>query len=556
MKKITFTILTLIAGITSVFAQMPTPAWVTLASGQSNERVNSLATDASGNVLATGEYGAFSAVFGTYTLNLTGGTNDCFISKTDPAGTVLWVQKIGSSSNDLGTSITSDATGNLYATGFYGASCVAGTISLPGSGMFLVKYSPTGTVAWAKKVNGGTGSGYGYGVGCDISGNVYVTGTYAGTIIVGTTTLTTGNSSTNVFIAKYDALGNVLWVKDFGDNTMTDRPDDLTIDNSGNVLVSGTYQGTMTVGTTTMVSNGFEDVFVVKYDNLGNPLWAKSAGGTNIEGVTNVGVDLTGNVFVSSEFNSASINFGTTNVANTNTVSAGKDVFVVKYNSSGVDQWSTVLGGSQSSEFGPGMNVDPSGNVYLTGLWNSSTMAIGATTYTNSFNGDLYVVRYNSAGNVTWSGTAGANKISQGNAITTDLSGNMILAGQFVSATYTLGMTTFTNASTLNKADAYIAKFSVAGLGLNELENKFGFSVYPNPSNGVFTLQLKEEVNGGELIVTDVIGKEILKQEIKNGTQQIELNINTKGLYFVRLESDPEKNGAGGKRMVKKIVVQ
>jgi hypothetical protein len=86
---------------------------------------------------------------------------------------------------------------------------------------------------------------------------------------------------------------------------------------------------------------------------------------------------------------------------------------------------------------------------------------------------------------------------------------------------------------------------SVPGLTSNKKDD---INIYPNPSSGEFTLDLKE-LNGGKLIITDVLGKEIMAQELKNGTKQIELSINTKGLYFVRLES-------GNKTVVKKIVVE
>ena len=128
--------------------------------------------------------------------------------------------------------------------------------------------------------------------------------------------------------------------------------------------------------------------------------WAKSAGGAS--GSTNgqsISTDASGNVFVTGDFNVASITFGTTTL----TRAGGADIFVVKYDASGNVLWAKSAGGT-SSDYADGISTDASGNVLVTGSFASASITFGTTTLTNTLSNfpDIFVVKYDASGNVLW----------------------------------------------------------------------------------------------------------------------------------------------------------
>jgi hypothetical protein len=390
----------------------------------------------------------------------------------------LWAKSAVGAATDEGLSISTDASGNVYATGyFFSPSLTFGTTTLTNASngtadIFVVKYDASGNVIWAKSA-GGVNSDKGLGVSADASGNVLVTGPfYSPSITFGTTTLVNTDNSGNsadIFVVKYDANGNVLWAKSSG-GTSYEYGNSISTDSNGNVLVTGYFDSpSITFGTTTLTNSGSStDIFIVKYDANGNILWAKSAGGTNLDGGYGVSTDANGNVFVAGIFLSPSINFGSTTL--TNVSSGNADIFVVKYDANGNVLWAKKAGGTAYDRV-TGISVDVNGNVLITGYFNSSSIAFGTTTLTNidimGTTPDIFVVKYDSNGNLIWAKSAGGTggmSFDEGNAISTDVNGNVLVTGRFGSSSLTFGTTTLTNAdNTGNTADIFVVKFNQNG---------------------------------------------------------------------------------------------
>ncbi|MCX6146500.1 MAG: SBBP repeat-containing protein [Candidatus Kapabacteria bacterium] len=208
-KTITIFIFAFISLSNLVNAQAPNCLWAKKAGGTTEDVSNSVTTDASGNVYVTGYFTSPTITFGTTTITNTGGY-DIFIVKYDAAGTVLWAKSAGGTDSDYGSSLTTDASGNVYVTGrFVSPTITFGTTTLTNPGgydIFIVKYDAAGTVLWAKSA-GGTSDDHGRSVSTDASGNVYVTGYFTSpTITFGTTTLTNAGEN-DIFIAKYAGTG-------------------------------------------------------------------------------------------------------------------------------------------------------------------------------------------------------------------------------------------------------------------------------------------------------------------------------------------------------------
>jgi hypothetical protein len=162
---------------------------------------------------------------------------------------------------------------------------------------------------------------------------------------------------------------------------------------------------------------------------------------------------------------------------------------------------------------------------------------------------DIFVNELDAAGNFIATSATGGTGGDGILAMTLSAAGNIYATGNFNGTCDFDPVGTYTLAS-VGGQDAFVMKLNALGTGISEGTNVLNsFSIFPNPSKGEFTLQLKEKLNnGGEVIVTDIMGKEIFKQEL-NEAKEVKLSLETKGLYFVRLESE-------GKRIVKKIVVE
>ena len=214
-----------------------------------------------------------------------------------------WAKSAGNAGADYATSVTSDATGNVYVTGyFYSTTITFGSTVLTNadvsgstSDIYLVKYDANGTVIWAKSA-GGTGNDLAASVTTDAAGNVYVGGWYKSTSIYG---MANTNTNQDMFLAKYSSGGAVLWTKRAG-STANDAAMSIHTDAAGNVFVAGYFQGLgITFGSynlTNTVANAFA-TFFVKYDGSGNVVWATCPTGRNYSEATAVTVDAAGNAY-------------------------------------------------------------------------------------------------------------------------------------------------------------------------------------------------------------------------------------------------------------------
>ena len=152
------------------------------------------------------------------------------------------------------------------------------------------------------------------------------------------------------------------------------------------------YSSYITFGSTILTNRGGGDIFVVKYDPSGNVLWAKSAGETGGEWGLGISTDASGNIVVTGGFGSPSITFGSTILTNGGIA----NIFVVKYDPSGNVLWAKSAGGTGDDD-GYGISTDASGNIVVTGSFESPTITFGSTILTNGGSSDIFVVKLSSA---------------------------------------------------------------------------------------------------------------------------------------------------------------
>lgn len=257
--------------------------------------------DATGNVYMAGSLTS-NLAFPTTTLTFSGANSDYFLAKYDANGNFVWAKSFGASWNPTIYGLTVDPLGNPVMCGiFYSPTVAIGSVTISSVGFkdfFIAKLDPSGNTLWAKSF-GGSGDDYAKSVTTDANGNIYATGSFDSPFItMGTNTLV-NTGYNDVFINKLDANGNLMWASKMG-SLFTDLGNYISADALGNTYVTGYYySANFTAGTYTLPNAGAEDFFLAKYDTNGNIQWLNGGGGAGtdqgycVKSLTN-GVFLTG----------------------------------------------------------------------------------------------------------------------------------------------------------------------------------------------------------------------------------------------------------------------
>ncbi len=552
MKKYLILIILVFNLNSFINAQSLNWAWAKSSGGISNDKGESITTDINGNIYVTGSFKSPSITIGTtvFTNADTSGLNSCFddllIVKYDLNGNVIWAHCMGGTQNDYGVGITTDINGNIYVVGsFFSSAITFGNITLTSTGsmnFFIVKYNSSGNVIWAKS---STGSSAGRGICADVHGNIYVIGDFNSATIALDSVVLTSVGSLDLFLAKYDTLGNVIWAKNAG-GTDAEIGQSINVNANGNIFVTGQFHspsvsfGSSTI-TNTSGNNGYGDFYIAKYDSMGNALWANSAGGGGQYDDSGYGIssDAYGNVYVIGEFCSPTITVGSI-VLNNISGTGNNNIFLAKYDSLGNVLWANSLNLSQNRGFG--ISADTSGNVYVISNFGNTNLSFGSTILTNMGGYDIFIAEYNTSGNVLWATSVGGTSWDYGNSICIDALGQIYITGSFFNSNIIFGSTVLTNSGL---SDICVAKLAPVITNIREQNICEKLSVYPNPATRQLTIS---NITSKTIIrLYDIIGKLIILTEIEN-TTTFDISSLTNGVYTIVAE---DKNG----RTFNKVII-
>lgn len=236
-----------------------------------------------GDVVLAGTY-SDSLIADTVQLSAVGASHlsDIFLCRIDTGGTVQWVKNAGTFGTDYVKDLAVDHNDNIFFIGTTDGGAVFDTISLGGSiftTFFLAKYSASGAAVEVQKAGiVGTAAGsIGAAVDLDAQGNAYITGRYAGSISIGGFSLSSSSGGSGIslkmFVAKYDPLNQVFdWVRT-SDNTGTglnEAGTALAVRDVDDLIVSGKFDLTLTLGGTLLLPYGNTDVYYARLSDCNN----------------------------------------------------------------------------------------------------------------------------------------------------------------------------------------------------------------------------------------------------------------------------------------------
>lgn len=539
----------------SIYANAQTPNWTWVQSESNNgtETIMGSATDSEGNTYVVGNFKEASITFGTTTLtNTMPSINEIFIVKYDGSGNVLWAKAIAHNGIDDIGSIAVDAENNFYLTGTYNSYPIVfgNDTLLTGGGYFsfLVKYNSSGTPIWAKRIPSISTD-----VFVDLNFNVFITGQYyLGSGIFGNDTLPYG-LDLNIFIAKYNSLGNIIWAKGFAGNK-NDFADGIAVGYDGNIYVTGSFtSSTISFGnnlfTNHHIGNFYTyDSYLLKLDANGNLLWAKQTGGTDSEYGNIVLADQSGNVYNIGGYQSNSVQFGSNTLTNYDPSCLSTDSYIVKYDAAGNVLWAKGVRGDNGDGVGSAA-LDKFGHLYLAGGSSSLLVELGTSQINNPVSGgNIFVAKYAPWGDNIWAkGLSNDSYIHGGVTLTTDPAGNVIVAGNYAAPSFaidTIILTNFNNTS--QEEDIFIAKILSQGVGLNDIDNS-SISIYPNPTSNTFYLQSSNPVKS--IRILNLLGEEIKASiNVNNNYYSIDISQETSGIYLIQVLTE---NGITVKKLSK-----
>ncbi len=450
-QKALIILLLMFCGVTAATAQ--TLMWAKKMGSTGADFGRATSFDGSGNVYTAGEFrGTADFDPGPVNQPLTSkGIQDIFISKLDANGNYLWARSIGGTNTDVAYGVAAAQNGDVYMTGSFQEASVdfdPGPLSFPlsssgGTDIFVCKFKANGDFAWAVKI-GGAGGDIGYKLVLDNNENVYVTGSFTGVVDFdpggGTQNLGTAGVTAG-FVLKLNSAGAYQWASNIGGGGIG-----IKLDNAGNILVTGSFSGTVDFNPGTAVNNltapgTATDVFVCKLNPAGEYVWAVNMGGTGADVGYAIGVDRNNHVYTTGSF-SGTADFNPGGGTNDLIAKGGTDVFISRLDASGNFVWAKSIGGAEADR-GSSLTVDSDDKLYIGGEYigivdfnpgsgvksdTSWACCNGAFGYSR----DAFVLKLDNAGDFEWFfGIKSQDGSEQLHSINMDPDNNLYVTGSF-----------------------------------------------------------------------------------------------------------------------------
>lgn len=545
----------------TLHAQVPSWTWGASFGSSSDEQVNAIASDAAGNLYATGSFRNtvdFDPQGGTS--NLTANNADVFILKLNNAGGLEWAKRIGATSStaaEFGQCIALDPAGNIYVAGQIGISTVdmdpgPGTFNLTGTGSydaFVLKLDAAGDFIWAKQIAGPQDE-LPIAMRVDAAGSVHLCGRFNGTGVdfdpgAGTLLLNSAGGWDN-FVMKLDPAGDLMWATSMG----SAEPDleealGIDVDAAGHVYTTGVFAGTVDFdpgpGIVNMTSVQNLDIFIQKLTSAGLLVWARSIGGNVNQRADALVLDEDANLLLAGAYPAAATDFDP-NAGEVLRSAWPSDLFVLKLDSASNFQWVRTMGettNQQSRAFD--IATDQDGSAFVCGtVWGSMDCDPGPDTLTLTSAGgsDVLVFKLNAGGDLQWATTMQGTGLDNASAIALGDAGGVYVSANYPSPQLSFGGFTVDNAGGgSSTTDMVIARLDSTDLATDV----FSDTVMHPPSAAVHPVPFSDElvVHGttanGELLLVDATGRVVLRVRTTEGLTRLNTAALAPGAFVLHL---------------------
>ncbi|GAB4286871.1 MAG: hypothetical protein Kow0068_12500 [Marinilabiliales bacterium] len=518
-KQVTITGLLCIIFIVSLTGQNYDYSWIKQFGSYSDESGYNINVDDEQNIYLTGTF-SYTADF-IDTVLVSYGSNDGFLAKFDSVGNLIWIVQFGGDNSDEGTLIDFDSNDNVILGGmFHSDTAYIGDTALFSCGCsdftFIAKYSKNGDFIWANEIIG-DGSVQIKGLAVVPGDSVIATGFYFHSAYFENDTIYP-NGLSDIFIVKYGPDGNEKWHRQFG-GTNLDMAYDL-VANGNNIYITGSFKNKVTFGTDMVISRGASDVFLLKTNQFGDPLWAVSFGSAGSDEALAMTLDADNNLIITG-YGGDSLYFGGNYIS-----SAGGSNFILsKFDSSGNPLWCKMAGGI-FDDMGLDVSCNQDNRIFVTGKF-MDTLNIDTNQLVTNYYSDIFFAEFYPDGNSRWVKQIHSEKNDEGTAILY-ANNSIYLTGHFRDT----ALFDTNEYYSYGGSDIFFARL-LNGLFVNYSEpfntNMF---VYPNPAKYIINISGFENCYFVQLYNSSAI---MLLQSDK---ENIYIEDLPSGLYFLRILSE------------------
>lgn len=434
----------------------------------------------------------------------------------DPTLSLLWATYYGGNFDDCIVGSCVDNLDNTYYSGYtasLNAIATAGSHKPtygggPYDGMIL-KFAPSGNRIWATYF-GGTGDDGAQNIVIDKSNNLYVSGFTNSTASIsspGSHQVSYGGGTYDAFLLKLTNSGSLIWSTYYGGNG-DDRGFFCQLDTLGNIYLAGPTSSSNSISTTgahqTSYGGGSYDGFLVKFNPSGVRQWATYYGGSDEDAPQSCAVDFNNNVYITGYTKS------TNSISTTSSHQVGyggmQDVFLAKFNPSGIRQWGTYYGGSKN-DLAINITCDSLGSTYITG-WTGSVDSIssagshqpiyGGCDPITACYGDAFVTKFDSTGVRQWGTYYGGTRDDNGTFLVAK-NNAIYLCGVTLSHTQISTSFTYQDSCSNNYVNMMLVKFTQNGTRLWATylgpSSPFGAWAYSLALDGVGSIYLSGQAD-------------------------------------------------------------
>ena len=372
--------------------------WTKTGGGSGHDKAVSLKLDNAGYIYLIVNSMTQNFYFGTDTIS--GNTNgDYFIFKIDPSGNLIWarpiIEVLDGNINEL--TLSGDGRKIFVCGTLTTDTLVLNNDTLTSNVTFnamTIMLDTSANIIWARNV---IGISNGSVLFSDITNNVYFSGSYSDTIIIGQDTLP-GSGVGNSFIMKYDSSGNQIWAKRFNTSNYT-YISQIKQNMYGDIFLCGvSASDSLVINQDILINHGHGDIFIAKIDSSGNEHWGKIIGSSQDEYLGGIVFDSDGNIYLGGAFSGTSITIGSSVLINYNDQDFFSDILLALFDSTGANIWAMNAGGENGESIVP-LKVY-NGKLVTAGNFGAPPLYFGNVTIFSNNPGDNFVAQFDiSTGN-------------------------------------------------------------------------------------------------------------------------------------------------------------